>query len=842
MSALHDRVPGLAGPPAAAGIRLTEIRGHLTFTTTTATAWYRVPEVVWAFRPDPEREALMTAVAEQYAALAGTRIHLRRTTRPFPAGRWVRDLQGNARPLPDVPGTVGWRAHLKAAAARLDVSSHATGHTMLGVTVARRDLAETGRDWLRRITRRGATGDDHDSDAGLLQRVERFDQILAGYGLAARRATSDELAWLLHRSIGLGLMPPATVAGDRDGGDMMAFSENVQRFRTPYASTVRLVNRATDEELHVAVLSVGRMEPLEIPQVHLPWMHLADELPFPVEWSTRADVLGSAAARRLHRQLLTIRNQQRDYAEHNLPEPPHLQRLADRAAEVGDQIETGRPVDSVRVHGWHRLAVMAPTRAECLDRVRTAIRLYQTEARIELVHPKGQPLLAAEFVPGQPPADTGYLRRMPVRLFAAALPQCAATVGDRRGDLIGHSAGAGRRPVFFDPHFATEVRERSGLTVLVADPGGGKSTLLGALGYLATRRGVQVTVLDPSGPLARLCAMPELARYARVVDLTGSGRGTLAPYALIPTPRRCDHPTDKAFADAVAETRAERKDLVIDLVMMLLPAQVARQESTAVVVHDAVRKVPADETSTLDDVVTALRQVGDPAAGNVANLLDDVSDLPLAQLFFGAPDVAVATTDAPLTVITMAGLRLPDMSVEREHWSRGEALALPMLHTAHRLAVRRCYRGDMHRRKLVALDEAHVLSGWSSGRSFLVRLARDSRKWNIAALLASQNPTDVLGLDVQNLVSTVFVGRVADDAQVAADALRLLRVPAGPDYSYHQTLAGLSQADPSATDRLGFREFVMRDVDGRVQKIRIDVSYVHGLLDVLDTTPTGGSR
>ena len=29
----------------------------------------------------------------------------------------------------------------------------------------------------------------------------------------------------------------------------------------------------------------------------------------------------------------------------------------------------------------------------------------------------------------------------------------------------------------------------------------------------------------------------------------------------------------------------------------------------------------------------------------------------------------------------------------------------------------------------------------------------------------------------------------------------------------------------------------MRDVDGRVQKVRVDVSYVDGLLDHLDTTP-----
>jgi DNA helicase HerA-like ATPase len=158
-----------------------------------------------------------------------------------------------------------------------------------------------------------------------------------------------------------------------------------------------------------------------------------------------------------------------------------------------------------------------------------------------------------------------------------------------------------------------------------------------------------------------------------------------------------------------------------------------------------------------------------------------------------------------------------------------------MLHTAHRLAVRRCYGGSMSTRKLVGLDEAHFMEGWRSGRSFLVRLARDSRKWNIAGLVASQNPRDILGLDVQNLVSTVFVGRIAEDPEIASDALRLLRVPT--DVGYEQTLASLSTVDTSSQSRLGFREFVMRDVDGRVQKVRVDVSYVPDLLTYLDTTP-----
>jgi hypothetical protein len=88
---------------------------------------------------------------------------------------------------------------------------------------------------------------------------------------------------------------------------------------------------------------------------------------------------------------------------------------------------------------------------------------------------------------------------------------------------------------------------------------------------------------------------------------------------------------------------------------------------------------------------------------------------------------------------------------------------------------------------------------------------------------------------VQNLVSTVFVGRIAEDTEIAAEALRMLRVPTG--VGYEQTLASLSQVDASSAARLGFREFVMRDVDARVQKVRVDVSYVPELLTYLDTTP-----
>jgi hypothetical protein len=827
----------------AVELAISEVAGHLTFTPSSVTAWYALPEVRWAFRPDAEREALISAIAEQYASLAGFRLHLRRTTRPFPIEDWARTVDRlTPAPLPDVPGAGSWADHLVSAQHHLHAIGHSEGQTYLGVTFARRSFGAT---FSERISHLFGKGVPEGERKRMARTVVQFDEVLGAFGMRGRRATAHELEWLLYRSVALGMEPPDSLSpvehGDWEQGDLLALTEQIERYRTPYGTTVKLVNRLTGEERHVAVLSVGRMEPLEIPERHEPWLHFHERLPWPTEISSRVDILGPGDSfRNLEHRLRMIRSQQLDYAEHGMDAPPELERLAQRALRIGDEMTTGLPVDSSRAHGWHRIAISGATREECLERARRLTTLYARELRIALQHPKNQDWLAREFIPGEPIANTGYVRRMPTKLLAAALPQAASNVGDRRGDLIGRTAGTSRRPVFVDLHFPMEIRERSGLAVFVAEPGGGKSTLLGALGYLAARRGVQVTLLDPSGPLARLAAMPELAPYSRVLNLTGSDQGTLAPYALIPTPMRQHFeagPTgDREYEIGLSNARAERRMLVQDICAMLVPPQVAREASTATLLRHAVRSVRAEETSTLDDIVRCLAAMGDDAATELAHLLLDTAEMPLAMLFFGSPPPGLLGADAALTVITMAGLRLPDLKIEREYWSAEEALALPMLHTAHRLAVRRCYGGSMHTRKLVGLDEGHFMEGWRSGRSFLVRLARDSRKWNLAALVASQNPRDILGLDVQNLVSTVFVGRIASDPEVAAEALRMLRVPT--DVGYEETLASLSANDGGGSDRLGFREFVMRDVDGRVQKIRVDMSYVPDLLGYLDTTPT----
>jgi len=232
---------------------------------------------------------------------------------------------------------------------------------------------------------------------------------------------------------------------------------------------------------------------------------------------------------------------------------------------------------------------------------------------------------------------------------------------------------------------------------------------------------------------------------------------------------------------------------------------------------------------------------GHEHAGAVADFLAERSELPQAALLF--PDAAqddpwTADRDYRLTVLTMQGMTLPRPGSPREEWTDGESLAVELLNLASWLTQRTIYEADRNERKGVALDETHFLSQVPTGKVLIDRLARDSRKFNVRALFASQLAGDLLRVSgFASLVNAVFVGRT-DDGEAQTEALRLLRVPTG--VGYEQLLGTLSprpRHDDGPDDSP--RQFVFADGHGGVEKIRIDLEGPHldHLRQALDTNP-----
>lgn len=819
-----------ADAAAPGRLSLRYIESNLCFTDHEVWAWYVLPTQPWAFRSDTQREQLMFGFGDGLAWLAGHRLHLRATSRPYPTAEWARRLHGITPAPLETQGVEPWSEHMVTMQRHLRHQTMAEKEIYLGVRVRNRSASHR----LISKVRRHPGNVEH---ARLLSQVERITETVALPGLEGRQAEAHEMEWLLRRSLGLGLPAPSQLAPvdrtDWDGDDLVSFTDRIEYAAQPLGRTVKLTGRDTHDpvERHVAVLSVGRVEEIEAPDPsHEPWLSHTDRLPFPVEWSAQFDVLTGVDARRaIQRKLLVVRDMQRHYAEHDLDEPLALDRQARQAREVEDQMTRGVDVAASRVHGWFRVAVAGRSEEECLERARKLTTSYRSR-RVTLEHPKGQYGLLREFIPGEPLSTSAYRRRLPTLYVAAGVPAASSRLGDRRGPYVGYTAGSSRRAVMFDTHYATEVKETSGLVPVVGGLGAGKSVLLGQITYEAARRGVPAVVLDPSGPLARLTELPELRDHSEHLNLTTAASGTLNPFEVVASPIASAYSDADALQEAEVLAAQDRKLLAMDVVKMLLPASVDAMAQTSLVISDAMRQTGGDSSASLWDVVEHLEAHEDPHGRVVANYLRDMAELPLSRLFFPSSDSSSASKlGARLTVLTMPGLVLPPKSVPRDHWSTTEQLAVPLLHLASWYATRAVYGREMQSRKLVALDETHFLGEWSAGRALFTRLGRDSRKWNTCVLAASQNPSDVLGMDVANFMSAAFVGRLEDE-DAARDGLRMLRVATG--VGYERALATLS----SGRGAQGFREFVMRDVDGNVDKLRVDLTGNPGLLDALNTT------
>ncbi|MDF2976404.1 MAG: hypothetical protein K0S40_1132 [Actinomycetospora sp.] len=852
----------LTGEAPAAGYRsaisLRAIDGNLARTASSVTAWYRLAPQPWSFRSDSQRETLIRQIATQLGELQGRWLHARVTSRPYPVALWAEAFDHNAPGrLPDVPGSLSWESFLEGEQRHLMGLSMSDKEVFLGVEVSGRSVVdrwlEGAAPLLGRLVPSAATAELE----ALESEIAHVEALVSRPGLDAVPATAEDMAWLMHRSCSLGLPAPRTVSpasGEHwETEDLAAFTDGVALQQEPYAPTVQVLGRFGTQPVqrHVAVLSVGLMESLRIPEADDPWMQRSDRLPFPVEWSARIYIRRpEEVAGELQRQMGKVRSQIRHYThDHDLDPPMSLSRQADRVLQIEDELSGGLTQLNTRVYGWWRVAVSGRDEGEALTRAQQVLDLYRP--RVAMEHPEAQYAYAREFIPGEPLASTAYRRRGSVTWVAAGVPAASASVGDRRGVMIGETCTATRRPVAWDPWMAQEVRRASGLTAVVGGLGSGKSFLTGLLVYKTLRAGARWTVLDPSGPLAELTKLPELAPFSRHIHLLGADPGILNPYRVVAEPRR-DHfldeeDPDKAWRRERSLAAATRRRLVLDVLTGLLPFDVARLPHTRIVLLRAVREVGGAPDRDPGQVIAVLRRharEGEEHADVVADFLEERRELPQAALLF--PDESTDPRADPwvgeenyrLTVLTMQGMALPRPGSPREEWTDGESLAVELLNLASWLTQRTIYTADRNLRKGVALDETHFLSQIPTGKVLIDRLARDSRKFNVRALFASQLAGDLLRVPgFASLVNAVFVGRT-DDEEAQAEALRLLRVPT--DVGYEEMLGTLSPR-PRHDDRPDDtpRQFVFADGHGGVEKIRIDLEGPHleHLRATLDTNP-----
>ncbi|MFC4012318.1 ATP-binding protein [Nonomuraea purpurea] len=783
---------------------------RILLTDTSAWAYFRLPTVSYEFVTPEERLALATNITIALAAIRmpDAEVHLRVAHRTYPAAEWAMALNATSD-----EGS-GWRDYLEEMYRHVWAKDFWSKEVYLGVRLGPRGK-QLGSGVLAQLfgfyqKTEKALGmeDDHvpDSEIGRwTEQAERLGRALASSALYARHATSVEVAWLFqHAAAGAVGDPPSSASPRRrwGRGEIESLVEGeIHNGR----SLLRIVQPQGDS--YVAYLSFARFPDLMPFPDGEPWLHFADQLPFPVEVSSRMRLIPPVkASKDVARKLAHARDMDHHIREAGAEAPLALAEQIDAARMLEHGITKERlPF----VYGWHRLIVSAPTEDICVQRVEAVVEHYR-DLGIDVVNSTGDQFsLFCESLPGEKVGVNAYAQRQPLRTIAGGMATATVDLGDRLDDgsegwlgpYIGETVGRARSIVHFDPLLAA-TRNRPTAIAITGEPGGGKTTLALLMIYQMALRGVTVAVIDPKGDAESLVRLLEKReRKARIIPLGSAAPGLLDPFS---------------FGDDIAA----KKTMATETLRLLLPRMSEERESAMI---QAVAAVSNGADPSLGKVVDFLEAAEDPASKNLGAVLRSMSEMHLARLCFDPSGGDQIDSAGWTTVFTLGGLTLPDVATTRDDYSYEQRLSVALLYLVSQFARRLMNGLDRRAPKAIFLDEAWAITSTPEGAKLVPEVSRMGRSRNTALVLVSQNAGDLLNEQVTNCLSSVFAFRSTERVEVD-HVMSLLGVESSEEHK-------------AVLRSLGNGECVFRDLDGRAGRIGVDL-ISEELLRWLDTNPT----
>jgi hypothetical protein len=684
--------------------------------------------------------------------------------------------------------------------------------------------------------------------AEVARSLDRVTAAVARPGLAGMRMSARGLAWLVNSSLTPGMpvapetLDPASAGWDPD--TVEEFTAPVHTSCEPYAPAVqiRAVRGGVEQTVWASVATLSRTPERALDDVRHPLFAWTRTLDYPVQWSAVWDVLDGAD---LAKEATRVREHLDDQLDHLVEQGKkpqrRLLRLKDHAARVEDERTSPFPDTRVRLVGQTRALVLGDSPEEAVERRDAFVKAaVAAQGALFAVHP-GQWQAVREFVPGEPAAATGFVRTIPGGLGATFGPSVATRVGDTVGPYRGYVTRTAATPFHFHPQDGPE-HGRSGLQLIVASLGSGKSYVGAGTFELAVREGQHCGALDPSGRMRDLLRLEHLHGQVRDMDLQHATNGLFIPWRQVPDPdpgefavarghftpgpdgehayRTAVEAAEGAYEQAVQAASEERRSLAVELFMSRLPAQVYEDNPYArLVVRAGVNAAGGDHATDPWAAVDAMTREGQDGKVFARMITESAAGLG-GRLVLPPKGWRETATDvlSDCIIITARNLPIPATGVPRRQWTEGEQFAAGMTRAASWYLTRMMY-GSGQTPKFINLEEAGDIGGDESVRGLAARASLHTRKSNTALLVAVQNPLKIEQIDpeIGNLVGTTFIGNLTT-IEAARSALRI---------------AGLPQMYAAVALRLDVGEFLVTDHAGNTQTVAFDGEYrphVHRLL------------
>ncbi|MFC4859189.1 ATP-binding protein [Actinophytocola glycyrrhizae] len=615
-----------------------------------------------------------------------------------------------------------------------------------------------------------------------------FDQASRGV-LRGRRAPASVIAWAYAREI----RRTAFETPDDDVLSGPALVDLMHGEVDPADSPthVAVTDSKTADRRYVSILvpATNGFPPHELELPGGEWLEILTDLPG-VEASVRGVNHGQAGSIALiDHGRKTTRSQTREASVQGAQVPLDVIDADDTLNIRRQEIQRRQDVMTTNHARW---VVHAATAEELADLVARVQERYTGVVRLEVV-PHVQDLLWRELLPGDRVRVPEFAQHQPMRTLAGSWFHGGSTVGDSSGPYIGANLGSTPQPV--QAHIVSRAepdRSRPTTITFTGRSGAGKSTaaMLAVLGALL--EGAWALLADPKGDLRGIVTVAHdlLGVPVQLVDvLDDTATGTMDPMRFCPT------------ADLA-------RSLTLDALLGALNADDRRRGET-ILEHaiDTVLRWPRDAWSAQRVINELVSIPADRPDADLARELGETLTVRARQAHMRAvlgpatPTTQPLMTGRGLVYLGLAGLELPRHNPDPDKWTVAERCSMTTFRVALHYALQQS-RNVRHLKKLVALTELHLITGYPEGKAFVEWLARTGRALQTWLLLDTQAAADLAvltGLIEQIVMSFAFQanGKAEQDAQAV-----LLHRPE-PGSRLRTMQASLSTGDCIMLDRSG---------------------------------------
>lgn len=633
--------------------------------------------------------------------------------------------------------------------------------------------------------------------------VRLLDDVIGGYG---RRLTAGQIEDLHREFTRMGLPGAGAVTPSAD-----PMQPNT------HLSTLHAGDRV---EQWVPVVRVDTAPTGFDSAAQPPWLAWFGRRPGRTYLVAQGTVVSPGELRKdMQLRLRENRSHERSSAKHGYDPTPEVEDGIARAVQVNRELRAQDRIDSYRVQAVVKIALPRDTHEAAAKAVTSVVKDADDQIHATVSHELGQYADWESMEPGRLFRLDGHVTQDSARVWAAGVPNSSGRAGATVGQLFGAVDGT-RENLVMDWWEGPRAKSRrtdvegSGVTLVVGGLGTGKSTVgVGAAAH-CHEVGRRVIITDPSphSGMARLVKAPGVD--GREIPVTTQApQGALMPHVLIPDPVQTDGTSDAEHAGALRAARAERVAFAVDMTRACA-WELADDRDAMRAVSAACNEVGGAYGQHSSAILDALDREGD-AGRRVGKLLRGKRDSLEGMLCFPEGDVDAdrltrSVSSAGVTVLTMPGIEIPDIGLDRHDWTVGMHQSVPILLGASRLAGLSLW-ADTDPKMQIDDELGVTLAGHSAMATLMRRSAYTSRKVDAAILWLMQTPTAMsrLGDDlIGSLVGQTLCGRVVGaNAEVMARMMRLAPV------------------DAARLPSLGTGDFTVRGFDGRVRHVHHDTGW-----------------